>query len=161
LRLGNLLLHAANAVAVFVLLRDLLGAAGERGKRAIGDPAQAGKLAFLGAALFAAHPVAVYGVGYLVQRSILMSTLFMLLMLITYLRWLISGRNWLWIASAFCFLLSVFSKEHSVLAPATLLLLTLVLRRPSLELARRLLPPFLAYFVIAIAVTLVAKGVLG
>jgi tetratricopeptide (TPR) repeat protein len=161
LRLGNLLLHAANAVAVFVLLRELLGAANDRGIKAVSEPSQAGRLALLGAALFAAHPVAVYGVGYLVQRSILMSTLFMLLMLITYLRWLNSGRNVLWIASAIWFLLSVFSKEHSVVAPAAALLLTLVLRRPTLELARRLAPPFIVYAVIAVMVTLVAKGVLG
>ena len=161
LRLGNLLLHAANAVAVFLLLRDLLGAANDRGIKAVSEPAQASRLALLGAALFAAHPVAVYGVGYLVQRSILMSTLFMLLMLIAYLRWLNSGRNSLWVASAIWFLLSVFSKEHSVVAPAAALLLTLVLRRPSLELARRLAAPYIAYAVIAIMVTLVAKGVLG
>jgi tetratricopeptide (TPR) repeat protein len=161
LRLGNLLLHAANAVAVFVLLRELLGAPNDRGIKAANEPSQASRLALLGAALFAAHPVAVYGVGYLVQRSILMSTLFMLLMLITYLRWLNNGRNVLWIASAIWFLLSVFSKEHSVVAPAAALLLTLVLRRPSLDLARRLAPPFIAYAVIAVLVTLVAKGVLG
>ena len=161
LRLGNLLLHAANAVAAFVLLRDLLGAANDRGIKAVSDPSQAGRLALLGAALFATHPVAVYGVGYLVQRSILMATLFMLLMLIAYLRWLNNGRNALWMASAIWFLLSVFSKEHSVVAPAAALLLTLVLRRPSLELARRLAPPFIVYGVIAIMVTLVAKGVLG
>ena len=161
LRLGNLLLHAANAVAVFVLLRELLGATSDRGIKAVGESPQASRLALLGAALFAAHPVAAYGVGYLVQRSILMSTLFMLLMLIAYLRWLNSGRNALWIASAIWFLLSVFSKEHSVVAPAATLLLTLVLRRPSLELARRLAPPYIAYAVIAVLVTLVAKGVLG
>ncbi len=161
LRLGNLLLHAANAIAVFVLLRELLGAVNDRGIRAVDDPSQAGRLAFLGAALFAAHPVAVYGVGYLVQRSGLMSTLFMLLMLIAYLRWLNSGRNALWIASAAWFLLSVFSKEHSVVAPAAALLMTLVLRRPSLALARRLAPPYIAYAVIAVLVTLVAKGILG
>ncbi len=161
LRLGNLLLHAANAVAVFVLLRELLGAASDRGIKAVSDPLQASRLALAGAALFAAHPLAVYGAGYLVQRSILMSTLFMLLMLIAYLRWLNSGRNTLWIASAAWFLLSVFSKEHSVVAPAVALLLTLVLRRPSLGLARRLAPPYFAYAVIAVVATLVARGVLG
>ena len=161
MRIGNLLLHAANSIAVFVLLRDLLGAAGERGIRAVDDPSHARRLALLGAALFAAHPVAVYGVGYLVQRSILMSTLFMLLMLIAYLRWLTSGRNALWIVSATWFLLSVFSKEQSVVAPAVALLLTVVLRRPSLALARRLAPPFVIYAVIAVSVTLVAKGVPG
>src|SRR5258706_6996840 len=118
LRLGNLLLHAANAIAVFVLLRDLLGAANDRGIKAVSEPAQAGRLALLGAALFAVHPVAVYGVGYLVQRSILMSTLFMLLMLIAYLRWLTGGRNPLWISSAPLFLLSAFSQESTIVRPA-------------------------------------------
>lgn len=161
LRLGNLLLHAANAVAVFVLLRDLLGAVDDRGKRAVENPARAGWFAFLGAALFVAHPVAVYGVGYLVQRSGEMSLLFMLLMLIAYLRWLTGGRNALWIWSAIWYLLSVLSKEHSVAAPAVALLLTLVLRRPTLDLARRLAPPFAAYAAIAITITLIVKGVLG
>jgi tetratricopeptide (TPR) repeat protein len=161
LRLGNLLLHAASSIAVFVLLRDLLGAASDRGIKAVSESSQGSRLALLGAALFAVHPVAVYGVGYLVQRSIIMATLFMLLMLISYLRWLNNGRSALWIASAIWFLLSVFSKEHSVVAPAAALLLTLVLRRPSLGLARRLAPPYIAYAVIVIMVTLVAKGVLG
>jgi tetratricopeptide (TPR) repeat protein len=161
LRLGNLLLHAANAMAVFVLLRDLLTAADERGDGAGGDAAQAGKIAFLGAALFAVHPVAIYGVGYLVQRAGEMSTLFMLLMLIAYLRWLRRGNNSAWIWSAVWYLLSVFSKEHSIAAPAVALSLTLVLHKPSLALARRLAPPFAAYAAIAVAITLVAKGVLG
>ena len=59
-------------------------------------------------------------------------------MLITYLRWLNSGRNALWIASAIWFLALGVPKEHSVVAPAAALLLTGVLRRPSLDLARRL-----------------------
>ena len=160
-RLANLLLHVANAVAAFVLLRDLLGAADHRGIRAVSEPSNASRLAMLGAALFAAHPVAVYGVGYLVQRSILMSTLFMLLMLIAYLRWLTNGRNALWIWSAIWFLFSVFSKEHSIVAPAAALLLTLVLHRPSLELARRLAPPFIAYVAVAATVALVATGLFG
>jgi len=160
-RLGNLLLHAANSIAVFVLLRDFLGAANERGIKAAAESSRARHLALLAAALFAAHPVAVYGTGYLVQRSIQMSTLFMLLMLIAYLRWLTDGRNALWIASAIWYLLSVFSKEHSVVAPAVAMLLTLILRRPSLDLARRLAPPYVAYAGIAVFVTLVSKGVLG
>jgi tetratricopeptide (TPR) repeat protein len=160
-RLCNLLLHAANAMAVFVLLRDLLVARDERNNQAVNDPASASRLAFLASALFAAHPVAVYGVGYLVQRSGELSAFFMLLMLIAYLRWLIAGRSALWMLSAFFYLLSVLSKEHSVAAPAVALLLTLVLRRPTLDLARRLVLPFAVYAAIAVAITLIVKGVLG
>jgi hypothetical protein len=115
----------------------------------------------MSAALFAVHPLAVYGVGYLVQRTILMSTLFILLMLIAYLRWLISGRSALWIWSAVWYLLSAFSKEHGVMAPALALLLTLVIHPPSLALARRLIPPFAVYAAIAALVISMVKGLLG
>ena len=160
-RMFNVLLHVANAIAAFVLLRNLLVAVNDRGERAIDDPARAATLALMGAALFAAHPIAVYGVGYLIQRSGEMATLFVLLMLIAYLRWLAGGRNALWVLSAVCYLLSVFSKEHSVAAPAVALLLTLGLRRPTLNLMRRLALPFAVYGAIAVAITLVVKGVLG
>lgn len=159
MRWGNLILHAANVVAVFALLRELLVA-----DTRIFEPdrnARALVVASVGAVLFAVHPVAVYGVGYLVQRTILMATLFMLLMLITYLRWLIQGRSVLWMWSAFWYFLSVFSKEHSVAAPAAALLLTFLFHRPSLPLVRRLVPVFAVYTAIAVCVTLMVKGVLG
>lgn len=159
MRWGNLILHAANVVAVFALLRELMVA-----DTRIAEPdrnARALVVASVGAVLFAVHPVAVYGVGYLIQRTILMATLFMLLMLITYLRWLIQGRSVLWVWSAFWYLLSVFSKEHSVAAPAAALLLTFLFHRPSLPLVRRLVPVFAVYAAIAVCVTLMVKGVLG
>ena len=160
MRVGNLLLHAANVVLVFVLLYELCIAtvSGDDTKR---RDVRALVVASLGAALLATHPVAVYGVGYLVQRTILMSTLFMLLMLIAYLRWLTTGRTTLWIWSAVWYFLSVYSKEHSVAAPAVALLLTLVLHRPSIVLFRRLIAPFVAYAAIAIFVISMVKGLLG
>ena len=42
----------------------------------LGERAWPSWYAFAGACFFVAHPVAVYGVAYLVQRSILMATLF-------------------------------------------------------------------------------------
>jgi len=45
----------------------------------------------LGALVFACHPLAVYGVGYLIQRSILMATMFTLVMQLAYLRGLLEG----------------------------------------------------------------------
>lgn len=161
MRLGNWLLHAANVVAVFVILRELLTAVEGDSQGGAHRDIRTFSVALVGAALFAVHPVAVYGVGYLVQRTTLMATLFMLLMLIAYQRWLITARAALWMWSAVWYLLSVFSKEHAVMAPAVALLLTLVWHRPSVALARRLLAPFAAYLAIALLVTSMVKGVLG
>lgn len=161
MRLGNLMLHAACSIAVFVLLREIHWAAVDTPQDARQRESGALTVALLAAVLFAVHPVAVYGVGYLVQRTILMSTLFMLLMLIAYLRWLTTGRTALWVWSAVWYALSVFSKEHSVMAPAVALVLTLVFHRPSLALLRRLFAPFLVYAVIAAVVISMVKGVLG
>ena len=65
------LLHVGCAWALFALLRSL----------EVRRPA-----AFAGAALFAVHPVAVYGAAYLTQRSIVVATLFALLSLLMFLR---------------------------------------------------------------------------
>lgn len=161
MRWGNLLLHAATVVAVFTLLRELclavLDPSGADRQREIRTLA----VASVGAALFALHPVAVYGVGYLVQRTIIMATLFMVLMLIAYLRWLMEGRRALWVWAAVWYLMSVLSKEHSVAAPAVALLLTFVLHRPSWALVRGLVPAFITFGTIAIWVTLKVKGVIG
>ena len=160
MRVGNLFLHAVNAVLVFVLLHELCLAtsAGEDARR---ENLHALVVATVGAALLAVHPVAVYAVGYVAQRTILMSTLFMLLMLIAYLRWLRSGRTSLWVWSAIWYFLSVFSKEHSVAAPALAFLLTLVVQRPSIAVFRRLIAPFATYTAIALLVVSMVKGVLG
>ena len=117
MRLGNLLPHAATVIAVFVFLRELVLAVVDRDASAKDRENHALIVAFVAAALFAVHPVAVYGAGYLIQRTTLMSTLFMLFMLIAYLRWLVAGRSALWIWSAIWYLLSVLSKEPSVMAP--------------------------------------------
>lgn len=161
MRWGNLALHAATVIAVFVLLREICRAVLDKGLPDKERESSAFMVASLAAALFAVHPVAVYGVGYLIQRTTVMATLFMLLMLIAYLRWLITGRRALWVWSAGWYLLSVFSKEHSVMAPVVALLLTFLLYRPSLTLVRRLLPPFVVYTSIALLVIAMVKGLLG
>lgn len=161
MRWGNLVLHAAAAIAVFVLMREICTAALATDIDQQHRDSRAFLTALLAAALFAVHPVAVYGVGYLVQRTILMSTLFMLLMLIAYLRWLMTGRSALWAWSAVWYLLSVYSKEHSVMAPAVALLLALVIHRPTPALARRLAPLFMVYALIAALVIAMAKGIFG
>ena len=158
-RLGNMLLHGANAIAVYVLLNQLLTAT--QSPKVNASTRVNLICALLAAALFAVHPVAVYGVGYLIQRPILMSTLFMLLMLITWTRWLTGGRNALWGWTVFWYVCSVYSKEHSVAAPALALLLAVTLRQPSFALARSLVWPMAAMGIVAITVTVMVKGVLG
>jgi hypothetical protein len=178
LRLGNVLLHAANAIALFFLLRRLFRvtlAGDEAGAptspsdsrlASRGQDAQPGLawFAFFGALIFAAHPVAVYGVAYLIQRSTLMSTLFMLLMLLAYLEGLLrESRRWM-LAAALCYFAAVYSKEHSVAAPGVALALTVLLRKPSAALFRQIAPFYMIAALIAAAVvwsTISSKGVLG
>lgn len=159
-RLGNLFIHATNVVLVFVLLREICRASLAPGESSQRDT-QALVVAVTAAALFAVHPVAVYAVGYIAQRTILMSTLFTLAMMIAYLRWLTTGRHSLWIWSALWYFLAVFSKEHSVAAPVAAFLLTFLVLRPSASLFRRCSAPFAAYIAIALIVVSMVKGVLG
>lgn len=156
-RLGNLLLHAANAVLLFNLLRMIVGAVQPESR----DSSELLRGAWFAALIFALHPVAVYAVGYVVQRSILMATLFVLLMQIAYLRGLLSGQaRWLALA-VLCYFLAVFSKEHSVLSPAVLGALTLLLRNKNVVSKRALWLTWGAFLAVAIVVTLRARGVLA
>lgn len=155
--LGNALLHAVNVILLFYLLRLLLGAAlydHENPKALIWG-------AWLGALAFACHPVAVYAVGYVIQRTILMATLFALLMQLAYLRGLLTGRKrWLALA-ALAYFLAGFSKEHSVLMPAVLAALTILLRDKNQASRTALWATWGAFAVIGLLVVLRAKGVFG
>jgi len=66
----NLALHALNVWVVFALVRRLCRSASGFGALA------GGWMAFFAAALFAVHPVAVYGVAYLAERTALLTGLF-------------------------------------------------------------------------------------
>ncbi|TSA48316.1 MAG: tetratricopeptide repeat protein [Nitrosomonadales bacterium] len=158
-RLGNMALHGASAVALFLLLRRLFGAVLPREQAAASlSPTW---LAFFGALLFALHPVAVYAVGYLIQRTILMATLFSLLSWRAYLEGLLRGQQRWFFISVACYLLAVLCKEHAVMVPAVTLAMTLLLHPPSRALFRRIAWPFIAFAVIAVWVVLQQKGVLG
>ncbi|MEI7841660.1 MAG: tetratricopeptide repeat protein [Gallionellaceae bacterium] len=155
--LGNLLLHVANVILLFFLLRRLIGevkAETENSSTLIWG-------AWFGALFFAIHPVAVYAVGYVVERSILMATLFSLLMQLAYLRGLLSRqKRWLAFAVA-AYFLACFSKEHSLMMPAVLAAQTILLRTKIVAIKRDLWVSWIAFFVIAVLVMLRAKGVFG
>ncbi|BCK86662.1 hypothetical protein MIZ01_0428 [Sideroxyarcus emersonii] len=156
-RLCNMLLHAANAVLLFYFLRNLVAAV----QAYEIEPARAVRGAWFGASVFALHPVAAFAVGYVIQISVLMSTLFSLLMLLAYLHGLLSGeRRWFALA-VLAYFLACFSKEHSVLMPAVLWAMGLLLSSGKRVDRHVLWLTWLALIAIALFVTLRAHGVLG
>lgn len=154
--LGNALLHIANVILLFFLLRRLMAAVISEQ-----DQAVVARGAWFGALIFACHPVAVYAVGYVVQRSIVMATLFALATQLFYLRALSSGhKRWLGLAIVSYFL-AIFSDEHSVMLPALLAAMTFLLR-DKIKLSRRVLWLGLAaFFVTGMLLILRAQGVFG
>lgn len=165
-RLPSLLLHAGVAIALYAFLQQLW--------RSVLPEQTAGRLPYVGIAFFAAlifalHPVAVYGAGYLIERTIVMATLAALLMWWAFLRGLESGRMaWFWTSVLF-YVLALSSKEHVIMAPAVSAALLLVWWRThgkdrGVNLRGwllRLAPVFLAYAVMGLYVVLLMKGYLG
>lgn len=162
-RVGNLLLHAATVITLFYLLRQLMSATIADGKNAPQGDNEAQIIwgAWFGAAIFAVHPVAVYAVGYVVQRSIVMATLFVLLMQLAYLRGLLTGqKRWL-VLAVLAYFLAGLSKEHSLLAPLLLGAQTILLRSQVQVTARALWLTWGALAVVGIQILLLVKGVIG
>jgi len=131
-RIFSLIFHIACALALYRLLYGLQRAASPHapaGPQRHFDGA-ASLRAAIAAAAFALHPVAVYGAAYLVQRSIVLATLFSLLSLVLFLRGLQRGSFADALSSALLYLLAVLSKEHAVLLPAAALPLAMVAGAP-------------------------------
>jgi len=154
--LGNALIHWGSVVLLYILIKRITGLALPEA-----PGATIAQGALLAALIFAVHPVAVYAVGYVVQRSILMATFFGLLMFWAYLRAATSGqRRWLAL-SILSYFVACFSKEHSALLPAALAALAILLRGQN-KLDRQSLwlvwAGFLSVFVL---IVLRAKGVFG
>jgi tetratricopeptide (TPR) repeat protein len=103
----NLLLHAANVVLLFLLLR-----------RATGSPLPSS----LVAALFALHPVNVESVAWASELKNVLSTLFFLLALHAYDRYARTGARRFYIAVAVCFAFGLMAKPQIVTLPFVLLL---------------------------------------
>lgn len=154
-RLGNLALHLAATITLFLFLRRLF----ERVLPGNDDTLSPHWLAFFGALIFALHPVSVYATAYLVQRSMLMATLFTLLTWRLFLEGLIrENHRWL-LASAATYFLAVFSKEHAVMAPAvTIALLLLVNNQPIRQRLMLIWPTFVLYGLIGGFVVIQVKS---
>lgn len=104
----SVLLHAVNAVLVFLMLRRLTGRRLD---------------AFLGAIVFAIHPLRWESVGWISERKDLTSTLFAMLAVLSYDRYA-RGPGWRqMVVVTFWFALSLMSKGMAVTLPCVLILL--------------------------------------
>jgi hypothetical protein len=159
-RLEGLLLHAATGITLFFFLQHLFGLVLSK----VEDETKALPhvwMAFFASLLFILHPVAVYGAGYLIQRTIVMATLFSLLALYVYMRGLTEQRTgWLW-GSVILYYLAVFSKETAVMLPAVMLALTVLLLPPSRTLWKRVGAIYVACALIAVFALFQKVGLMG
>src|SRR6059036_728740 len=120
--LTNLLLHAANAVVFFFVVRRLLA-------RALPSPSEHGYAlevsAGVAALVFAIHPLRVESVAWATERRDVLSGLFYLLTILLYLRAREReerGRGWYWLSVA-AFVCALLSKSMVVNLPVVLLIL--------------------------------------
>ncbi|MDB5855657.1 MAG: hypothetical protein JWR22_3698 [Herminiimonas sp.] len=153
-RLGNLAIHLASTVTLYFFLRRLLPVVTPVAVGSVpgGLRLSLSSQAFVCALLFAIHPVATYAVAYLVQRTTLMATLFVLLMAFAFLEGLLRRKQVLLLASALAYLLAATSKEHAIMAPAVMAALLLLITRPGKKVLLAVMPTFLLYAGIAIYV---------
>src|ERR1700674_2907885 len=103
----NLLLHAANAVLLFLLLRQATGLTWP---------------SLVVGALFALHPVNVESVAWAAERKNVLSMLFFLLALHAYDRYARTGGRYLYLSVNIFFVLGLMAKPQIVTLPFVLLL---------------------------------------
>lgn len=114
----SIVLHSLVVLALFFFLRRSTSGIETT------DAAIRERICFLVSAWMALNPVAVYGVAYLVQRTIVFATLFGLLSAILYLRAQQQSRSVDVLSASLMAGLSMMSKEHAVLLPAAVVALT-------------------------------------
>lgn len=131
-RLFNLALHFGVVVALWALYREILRhVALSPDEPPEATPYYRSPALGLAIGFFALNPVAAYGVSYLIQRSIVMATLFTVLALWLFARGLRLRRPVLFALAIACYVLAVLSKEHAILAPLAAIPLYILVERPS------------------------------
>lgn len=151
--LGNVLLHAANAVLFSFVTRRLLAARGARGSALAWGAA-------LAALVFAVHPLRTESVAWLTERRDVLHGCFLLLATLAYLKSL-EGRatstgRWR-VVSLLTFSAALLSKSSAVMLPVALLILDVYpLERTRTTSWRRLAGEKIPYALLAGAAALVA-----
>ena len=152
-RIVSLGTHLLTAFVLYTLVKQVSNRAAPH--------ANNDRAAFAAALLFVLHPLAVYAVGYLIQRTILMATLFGLLALNTYFDGLVTRKKAYFLFSALFYLLSIYSKEHAILIPAVALAMTPLAGPINRQTWRELILPFGLYVPIGMLVILQFWGLVG
>jgi protein O-mannosyl-transferase len=144
----NLLLHLANTAAVFAVIYSLT-------RRAY--------VSHFVTVAFAIHPMNVDGVAWISTRSGLLATLFSLLALLAYIRYVDAKRPWYLVAASVLFLFATLSKSPAVVLPVVLVLVDYYRRRIDWPLrpanVGRLLIEKVPFLAIAITMGIVALNV--
>jgi tetratricopeptide (TPR) repeat protein len=117
-RILTLAFHIACVLALYRLIFDIQRYAAQRASAAPAAGLEAHAPALVAAAVFAVHPVAVYGAGYLIQRTTLFATLFSLVSIVLFLRGLARRSHADAAAAALMYSIAVLSKETAIMLPA-------------------------------------------
>jgi tetratricopeptide (TPR) repeat protein len=145
--LTNLLLHAANAVVLYLVVAALLRRLSPSGS---GVPAAAA----VGALLFAIHPLRVEAVAWASERRDVLSGSFYLIAVLAYLRMQNGARGRWLVVSLGSFVLSLLSEAWGITLPVVLLVLDLYPLRRGLRV--RVLLEKAPYGLIALAFAVLA-----
>ncbi len=129
-RLVNILIHAINCVFLFSFYRALrphfFAVKTESQVTSTSDWALA-----LAVLVFAINPVAVYGVAYLAQRSILLATTFTLAMLLFVLKAAETDEYRYWLFAMIAFVAALLSKEYVIMVPTIAIAIVIAVKRPT------------------------------
>jgi len=104
----NLLLHVLNALLAFFLIRSVSR-----------SPAKA----FFTSLLFAVHPLRVESVAWITERKDLLFTFFLLLALLSYIRYLKKDSSRDYLGTLLLFVCAILSKMNALVLPLVLLLM--------------------------------------
>lgn len=125
-RVANTVIHALNGALVFVLCKNLLAwvtSAPAPGSNSRDVTLQLNNpnifyAALMASAVFLVHPVTVYDVAYLNQRSTELATMGALLTVLTFLEALARNSIGYFVGAFFFYLLALLGKEHAIMVPA-------------------------------------------
>lgn len=153
-RLFNLLLHTINGFLIYFLSRQLL-------KKDQSLTNQHLQISFSAALIFLINPVAVYGVAYTIQMSIVMATAFSLVSLWLFAKGLDRQNIFFLLLSAFFYYLGLRSKEHIIMLPAICGLLILYYKRYRYTDLKLYAVPFLIFAAIGFQTVHIAGRNIG
>jgi tetratricopeptide (TPR) repeat protein len=160
----NVAIHAANAALVYALVVLTFGGPRLRGS-SLAPVARS--VAFVAAALFAAHPLQTQAVTYVVQRLTSLATFFYLATVVLYATWRTHAatarhlRALPYVLALACALLAMKTKEIAFTLPFALLAFELSFFEGALRRRLLALAPFLATAFVIPVTLLTMRGSLG